>query len=207
LDVPYLWTICLKRMNIGKILYIKNRKEWRTWLAKSHRTASEIWLIYYKKQSGKPRIPYNDAVEEALCYGWIDSILKPIDEQCFAQRFSPRRKSSKLSEMNKERIRRLTKAKKMTRFGLDSIRHHLENKPKKSAGSQSFVKFTFPQDILKILKANPAAWKNFKNFPLPYKRIRVGWIDAARQHPEIFNQRLKYFLKMTIKNKKFGMVQ
>jgi uncharacterized protein YdeI (YjbR/CyaY-like superfamily) len=194
-------------MNIGRTLYVKNRREWRTWLAKNHRSSSEIWLIYYKKQSGKPRIPYNDAVEEALCYGWIDSTLKPIDEQCFAQRFSPRRKNSKLSEMNKERIRRLTKAKKMTRLGLESIRHHLEINTKKSAGSHSFVKFTFPQDILEILKADPAAWKHFVKFPISYKRIRIGWINAARHRPEIFNQRLKYFLKMTIKNKKFGMVQ
>jgi uncharacterized protein YdeI (YjbR/CyaY-like superfamily) len=194
-------------MNTGKILYIKNRRDWRSWLAKNHRTSSEIWLIYYKKQSGKPRIPYNDAVEEALCYGWIDSTLKPIDEQRFAQRFSPRRKNSKLSEMNKERIRRLTKAKKMTRIGLESIRHHLENNPNKSAGSQGFSKFTFPQDILEIIRADPAAWKHFKFFPMSYKRIRIGWIDTARQRSEIFNQRLKYFLKMTIKHKRFVMVQ
>jgi uncharacterized protein YdeI (YjbR/CyaY-like superfamily) len=194
-------------MEIGKTLYVSNRKDWRAWLAKNHRSAIEIWLIYYKKQSSKLRIPYNDAVEEALCYGWIDSTLKPVDEQCFAQRFSPRRKNSKLSEMNKERVRRLIKTKKMTRFGLESIRHHLGNNLKKSASSQSLRKFILPQDILEIIKADPTAWKHFVKFPKSYKQIRVGWIDAARHRPEIFNQRLKYFLKMTIKNKKFGMVQ
>ena len=194
-------------MEVGKILYVPNRKDWRAWLAKNHRSAEEIWLIYYKKQSGKPRIPYNDAVEEALCYGWIDSTLKPIDEQCFAQRFSPRRKKSKLSEMNKERVRRLIKAKKMTRLGLESIRHHMENNLKKSAGSPSLIKFALPQDILETLKSDPTVWKHFMKFPMSYKRIRIGWIDAARHRPEIFNQRLKYFLKMTIKNKRFGMVQ
>ena len=194
-------------MEVGKTLYVPNRKDWRAWLAKNHRSAEEIWLIYYKKQSGKPRIPYNDAVEEALCYGWIDSTLKPIDEQCFAQRFSPRRKKSKLSEMNKERVRRLIKAKKMTRLGLESIRHHMENNLKKSAGSPSLIKFALPQDILETLKSDPTVWKHFMKFPMSYKRIRIGWIDAARHRPEIFNQRLKYFLKMTIKNKRFGMVQ
>jgi uncharacterized protein YdeI (YjbR/CyaY-like superfamily) len=194
-------------MEIGKTLYVSNRKDWRAWLAKNHHSAVEIWLIYYKKQSVKPRIPYNDAVEEALCYGWIDSTLKPIDEQCFAQRFTPRRKNSKLSEMNKERVRRLIKTRKMTRFGLERIRHHYGNNPKESAGSQSFTKFTLPQDIIEILKADPSAWKHFVKFPMSYKRIRIGWIDAARSRPEIFNQRLKYFLKMTIKNKRFGMVQ
>ncbi|HTI05612.1 MAG TPA: hypothetical protein VL549_09865 [Gemmatimonadales bacterium] len=80
-------------MKIGKTFYAKNAREWRAWLAKHHRRAPEIWLIYYKKASGKPRIPYNDAVDEALCYGWIDSILKPIDDKKYAQRFSPRRKT------------------------------------------------------------------------------------------------------------------
>jgi uncharacterized protein YdeI (YjbR/CyaY-like superfamily) len=194
-------------LEIGKTLYTAKRKAWRAWLAKNHRSESEIWLIYYKKHSGKPRIPYNDAVEEALCYGWIDSTLKPIDDECFAQRFSPRRKNSKLSEMNKERVRRLIKAKKMTRFGRESIQHHMEINPKKSTSSQSLIKFALPQDILETLKADPTAWKHFVKFPMSYKRIRIGWIDTARHRPEIFNQRLKYFLKMTIKNKRFGMVQ
>jgi uncharacterized protein YdeI (YjbR/CyaY-like superfamily) len=194
-------------MEVGKTLYVQNRKDWRAWLAKNHRSSAEIWLVYYKKKSGKPRIPYNDAVEEAFCYGWIDSILKPKNEECYLQRFSPRRNNSKLSEMNKERVRRLIKAKKMTRFGWESILHHIEKNPKKPTGSRILIKFALPQDILETLKADPVAWKHFVKFPMSYKRIRIGWIDAARHRPEIFNQRLKYFLKMTIKNKKFGMVQ
>src|SRR6266571_892670 len=104
-------------MKLGKTFYAKNRREWRAWLAKHHRLAPEIWLIYYKKESGRPRIPYNDAVEEALCYGWIDSILKPIDARRYAQRFSPRRPTSRLSEMNRERVRRLIAAGRMTASG------------------------------------------------------------------------------------------
>src|SRR2546426_3380327 len=84
-------------MNVGKTFYAKNRREWRGWLSKHHRTAPEIWLIFYKKQSGKPRIPYNHAVDEALCYGWIDSLLKPIDADRYAQRFSPRRPTDRKS--------------------------------------------------------------------------------------------------------------
>jgi uncharacterized protein YdeI (YjbR/CyaY-like superfamily) len=194
-------------MKIGETIYAKNRREWRSWLAKNHRSATEIWLIYYKKHSGKPRIAYNDAVEEALCYGWIDSILKPVNDECYAQRFSPRRINSKLSEMNKERVRRLIKTKKMTRFGRISIQHHMEENPMKSAGHRCLKKFALPQDILEIIKTDSIAWKHFAKFPMSYKRIRIGWIDAAREHPEIFNQRLKYFLKMTAKNKRFGMVQ
>src|SRR5438034_8426895 len=115
-------------MNLGKTFYAKNRKEWRAWLAQHHRAAPEIWLVYYKKDSGKPRIPYNHAVEEALCYGWIDSLLKPIDARRYAQRFSPRKPTSVLSAMNRERVRRLITAKRMTKAGLASISHVFDHK-------------------------------------------------------------------------------
>ena len=99
-------------MDIGETLYVTNRTQWRNWLSKNYKNKNEIWLIYYNKASGKQRIPYNDAVEEALCYGWIDSIIKNMDEERFVQRFSPRRPTSVLSEMNRERIHRLIKEKR-----------------------------------------------------------------------------------------------
>jgi uncharacterized protein YdeI (YjbR/CyaY-like superfamily) len=182
-------------VKVGKTLYAKNRKEWRAWLAKHHKTAPEIWLIYYKKESGKPRIPYNDAVEEALCYGWIDSLLKPIDAKKYAQRYSPRKKTSKLSDMNRERVRRLMKSGRMTRAGLVAIEH---------AGKKDGK---LPPDLVKRLKKDAATWRNFQRFPASYKRIRMGWIDAARHRRNAFEQRLRYFLKMTKQNKRFGMVQ
>ena len=182
-------------MKIGKTLYAKNRRAWRAWLAKNHQHAPEIWLIYYKKGSGKPRIPYNDAVEEALCYGWIDSTLKPIDDKKYAQRYSPRRSTSKLSDMNRERVRRLIRSRRMTKAGLDAIAHT----PKTGA--------PFPPDIIARLKTDPQTWRNFQRFPPSYKRIRIGWIAAARHRKLTFQQRLKYFLRMTKQNKRFGMVQ
>jgi len=183
---------CLK---VGRTLYVKNRREWRAWLAKHGATASEIWLIYYKKSSARPRIAYNDAVDEALCYGWIDGILKPIDDKKYAQRFSPRRKTSKLSDMNRERVRRLIKSGRMTKAGRAAIAH---------VGKKDW---RLPSDIMRALKRNPTTWRNFARFPASYKRIRIGWIDAARRRPEILKQRLDYFLKMTARNKRFGMVQ
>jgi uncharacterized protein YdeI (YjbR/CyaY-like superfamily) len=182
-------------VKVGKTLYVRTRIEWRRWLAENHQTASEIWLIYYKKVSGKPRIPYNDAVDEALCFGWIDSILKPIDARKYAQRYSPRKKTSKLSDMNRERVRRLIKAGRMTKAGLAAIEHT-------SRGSAKL-----PPDIVKRLQEDPTIWKNFQRFPASYKRIRIGWIAAARHRREVFEQRLRYFLKMTAQNKRFGMVQ
>ena len=182
-------------MQLGKTLYVTQRKAWRAWLRKNHKAEKEIWLIYYKKHTGKPRIAYNDAVEEALCYGWIDSTVKLIDHERSAQRFSPRRPKSFLSETNKERARRLIKARKMTRAGLEQIQAQLSQE------------FRLAKDIIAELQKDAMTWKNFQAFTESYQRIRVGWIDAARHRPEIFQQRLRYFLKMTAQNKKFGMVQ
>lgn len=194
-------------MTLGETLYVTNRKQWRAWLSKHHKTKADIWLVYYKKESGKPRIPYNDAVEEALCYGWIDSTYKTVDKDSFAQRFSPRRKNSPVSPMNKERIRRLIASKKMTKAGIESIGHHLTEDLNKVSASEQLKAYELPQDILDVLKADPIVWENFQTFPETYKRIRVGWIEGARHRPEIFKTRLNYFIKMTGKNKRFGMVQ
>ncbi len=183
-------------MEITQKFYAKNRVEWRKWLKDNFKTATEIWLVYYNKQSGKPRIPYNDAVEEALCFGWIDSTLKKIDDERFAQRFTPRKKGSQLSPMNAERIRRLIKQKKMTKVGLTAVNHVFNNLSEND-------KYKIAPDILKALKRNSKTWNYFKKFPLSYKRIRIGWIEGARKRPEAFNQRLKYFLKMTEKNKRY----
>jgi uncharacterized protein YdeI (YjbR/CyaY-like superfamily) len=182
-------------VNIGKRLRVTTRKAWRAWLEKNHARKKEIWLVYATKKSGKGRVAYSDAVEEALCFGWIDSTLKPIDENYFAQRFSPRRSAkSQLSETNKERVRRLIRAGLMTQAGMEKIRGRM---------SEEFV---IPPDILEELKRDPQTWKNFQRFPKWYQRVRVGWLDMSRHRPEIFDARLRYFLKMTAQNKRYGQV-
>lgn len=189
-------------MKIGKTLYVVDRKDWRSWLAKNHDTKKELWLIYYKKSSGKPRIPYNDAVEEALCYGWIDSTVKSIDEEKFAQRFTPRKPASLLSEMNKERIRRLIKQKKMTCIGLKAVAKTFDQ------SKDHAEKLAIAPDILKALKAYTQAWENFQKFTDGYKKVRIGYIESQRSHNDaMFQKSLQYFVKMTAKNKKFGMVR
>ena len=189
-------------MTLGKTLYVKNRKGWRAWLKKNHKTAPEIWLLYYKKGSGKPRISYDAAVLEALAFGWIDSTAKKIDEERFAQRFSPRRKTSQLSQMNKERVRELIAQKKMTTAGLAAIAHVYDPKTDKKE------KFTMPPGILKALKADKDAWKNFQKMPGSYKRIRVAYIESRKRHGvAIYQTALKYFVKMTAQNKRIGFVK
>ena len=149
-------------MEIGETLYVTDRVQWRKWLQKNHKHAKDIWLIFYKKESGKPFIPYDDAVEEALCFGWIDSIIKKSDEESRAQRFSPRKPNSQLSELNKERIRRMIKAGKMTPAGLDSIKKYLIPS---ADGSPRLEDFIIPEDILEELKKGSCGMEKFPGIP------------------------------------------
>ena len=175
-----------------KTLHVTDRKKWRAWLRKHYKTEKEIWLIYAKKGTGKPRIEYNDAVEEALCFGWIDSTVRTIDEKKYAQRFSLRKPNSKYSPANKERLRSLLQKKKV----IKEVRETL--------GNITQEKFVIPRDILAEIKSNKDAWKNFRKFSAPYKRIRIGFIEGARKRPAEFKKRLAYFIKKTEKNKQFG---
>lgn len=105
-------------MEIGETLLISNRQEWREWLAQHHRDRKEIWLIYYKKSSGKVGISYEESVEEALCFGWIDGANKGIDDETYAGRFTPRRPKSHWSASNRERVARLVRQGRMTEAGM-----------------------------------------------------------------------------------------
>jgi len=182
-------------MEIGKTLRPTNRKQWRNWLLKNHKREKEIWLVFYNKDSGKTHVPYIKALDEALCFGWIDSTVKKFDTDSRAQRFTPRRPNSPMSEMNKEKVRRLIKEGRMAAAGLTA------------AGDLSTTELKIPTIILKELKKDKEVWKNFQSFPQHYKRIRISWIAGAKSRRDTFKQRLNYFLKMTKKGKKYGMEQ
>lgn len=179
-------------MKITKTLHVTNRKDWRKWLREHYKTEKDIWLVYYKKETGKPRILYNDAVEEALCFGWIDSTAKSLDEKRTAQRFSPRKPNRPYSPANKERLRKLIRQHKVIKEVRETLGNILEEK------------FEIPEDIREAIQANEQAWEHFRAFSDAYKRIRIGFIDGARKRPEEFKKRLRYFIRMTEKNKQFG---
>jgi len=180
-------------MKITETLYSKTRNEWRNWLKKNYKSEKEIWLVFQNKSSGKTGITYEVAVEEALCFGWIDSIVKKTEKDSRVQRFTPRNPKSNYSQLNKERLKRLLKQKKV----IASVR--------KTLGDLENEKFIFPKDILDQIKRNKEAWKNFQNFSEAYKRIRIAFIDGGRQRPDVFLKRLNYFIKMTEKNKPYGI--
>ena len=177
------------------IVEAADRTEWRRWLKKNYKTAKDVWLVFYKKGSGKSRIPYNDAVEEALCFGWIDSNVRSLDEARYAQRFSPRRPNSSYSVANIERLRRLVAEGRVQEDVLASL---------PALSEQKEPRLVVAKDILAAIKANKEAWTNYRKLSPAYKRIRIGFIEGARNRPAEFKKRLDYFIKMTAKNKLFG---
>jgi uncharacterized protein YdeI (YjbR/CyaY-like superfamily) len=183
-------------MELGQKLDVRTRTAWRTWLRQNHARKKEIWLVLHAKASGKTSISYNDAVDEALCFGWIDSIVKTVGTHARAQRFTPRRAGSPVSEMNKARARRLVREGRMTATGRAALGTGLRRE-----------RLVVAPDVRRALRATPRAWGRFERLPAAYKRIRLGFIEGARGRPEVFATRLRYFVRMTAQGKRYGMVR
>lgn len=169
--------------------YTSEREIWRKWLSENFETKSEIWFVFPMKQSGEKSLLYNDAVEEALCFGWIDSTIKHIDPTRRAQRFTPRKQGSPYSRPNIERLIWLNNR---------GMLH-----PSVRADVLPIIRapYIFPNDILEVIKADTVAWKNYEKLSEPYKRIRIAYIDAARKRPDEFKKRLESFIKKTREGK------
>lgn len=182
-------------MPITQTFYAVDRAAWRGWLQQNHATASEIWLLMHSKSSEKPGVSYLHAVEEALCFGWIDGIAKRKDADFTAQRFTPRRPKSNWTELNKERARRLIASGLMTDAGRAVL------------PDLSLEAFSIAPDILAALQADAETWANFQQFPDLYQRVRVGFIEEMRKQPAEFQKRLDYFLKQTKRNKMYGVME
>jgi uncharacterized protein YdeI (YjbR/CyaY-like superfamily) len=179
-------------MEITETLYVTTRVEWRDWLKANFNIKPEIWLISYLKHTSLPSISYNSAVEEALCFGWIDSIRKGIDSERNAQRFSPRKPGSSFSQTNKERLARLIRAGKVIPSVMEMI------------GDVRPEHYKIPSDILSALQSNEAAWSFFRNTSPPYQRIRAAYVDGARKRPEEFKKRLDHLIAKSANRKQFG---
>ena len=162
-----------------------------------------IWLIYYKKHVNKQSILYEEAVEEAICFGWIDSQVNRIDDKRFMQKYTPRKPGSVWSMINKERAQRMIKKGSMTSAGSESIAQ-----AKKSGWWQkaytSRKKLSIPEELKKTLQKNKKAWENFTNFANTYQNMYIGWVlDAKRE--ETRKRRIKDVVKRSALNKKAGI--
>lgn len=153
--------------------------EWRQWLTANHATSKGIWLILVKKEADLHGITYADAVEEALCFGWIDSKSSTLDEQRYQLHMSPRKAGSVWSKLNKQRIRKLVKEGRMTQAGLAKI------KAAKKDGSWNTLnaidRLEIPAELLERLSANEEARRNFEGFSTSSKKIILFWIASAKR--------------------------
>lgn len=166
-----------------------DRAAWRAYLEKHFETAEEVWFVFPTKAAGEESLSYNDAVEEALCFGWIDSTNRRLDELHCIRRFSPRKQGSAYSRPNIERL-----------LWLDS-RGLLHPKIRESVLPLLETPFLFPEDILDAIRQDETTWKHFESFSEPYRRIRIAYIEAARKRPEEFQKRLRSFLEKTRQNR------
>lgn len=178
-------------MTLKNVLDIRNRNEFRKWLMQNCSTERECWIAVKRgKTPPEDALWYLDAVEEALCFGWIDSTLKNVNGVPL-QRFGPRSKSGRWTELNKERCRRLEKLGLMTEKGRDAC-------PTLDA------EFVIESDILEQFSENPRAFENFKKFPELYQRVRVDNIQRVRASSELFESRLKKLIEASARGKMFG---
>ena len=175
-------------MRTENIFYTSDRAQWRKWLSEHFEKETEVWFVFPLKNSGVPSLSYNDAVEEALCFGWIDSIYHGV-EGGRALRFTPRRTGSPYSQPNIERLIWLDKQ------GM------LHPSVRQSVADLIDTPYVFPEDILDAIREDSVAWVHFETFAQPYKRIRVAYIDAARKRSEEFQKRLDSFLRKTREGK------
>ncbi len=170
--------------------YTSKRSEWREFLADHFETLPEIWFVFPMKGSGEPGLSYNDAVEEALCFGWIDSTNRHLDERHCVRRFTPRREGSSYSQPNIERLIWLEAHGLIHPIIREKILPVLR------------TPFVFPEDILNALKQDETVWMHYERFSDSYKRIRIAYIEAARKRPEEFRKRLESFMEKTRRNQK-----
>jgi uncharacterized protein YdeI (YjbR/CyaY-like superfamily) len=158
-------------------LEISSKKDWHNWLKKNYNKEKKIWLIFYKNEKNKP-CSYEDALEEALCYGWIDSLIKRIDEIKYVRLFTPRTNNNKWSPSNIKRMKILIDSGKMTKIGLEKFDTALlsnESEPEKNREA------LLPADLEKILRKNKLAWNNFIKLAPSYRSIYIKWITFAKK--------------------------
>ena len=157
-------------------LDVRSRAAWRSWLRAHHDSVAEIWVVFHKVHTGRKSIPYEDAIEEALCFGWVDSLVRRLDEDRYARKFTPRRPDSRWSRINLRRYAELE-----ARGALRSAGRERAPTGKIAAAPTAWRGAGLPKYIEKALRANPAAWATFESLAPSYRRDYVGWIDSAKK--------------------------
>jgi uncharacterized protein YdeI (YjbR/CyaY-like superfamily) len=184
-------------------IYLKTRKEWRNWLTRHHHKSKGIWLVFYKNHTGKASLEYEAVVEECLCFGWIDSIIKRIDDEKYVRKVTPRKLGSRWSELNKNRIKKLQRQGLMTESGILVVREAKRsgywgqsNRPKMS--------LDIPKEFENALNKNKKAKTFFNQLAPSYRKQIIGWISAAKRE-ETKARRIKESVDLLEQGRKLGM--
>ena len=180
-----------------RTLLVTSRRQWRAWLTKHHSSSPGVWLVFYKAHTGLSSIPYEDAVHEALCFGWIDSLVKRLDDDRYAIKVTPRQRTSKWSDLNRRRWARLKAAGLLTSAGLAAG-------PTNNTYAPRPVVPELPAYIAKALKTNRRAWEFFRELAPTYRRNFVVWIHTAKR-PETRDKRIRESISLLAAGKKLGL--
>jgi uncharacterized protein YdeI (YjbR/CyaY-like superfamily) len=180
-------------------LDVRTRAAWREWLKTHHRTSSGIWLVFHKQHTGTPCLDYVYSIEEALCFGWVDSLVRRLDDDRFARKFTPRKPGSAWSLINRRRYASLKKRGLLQAAGR-------ANAPgaKVAAPPPRRAWTTVPKYMEQALKADGAAWRNFKELAPGYRRRYVGWVDSAKREGTK-QRRLREAVALLAKGRKLGL--
>jgi uncharacterized protein YdeI (YjbR/CyaY-like superfamily) len=157
-----------------KQLRVDDRRAWRAWLERHAANATEVWVVLHKKESGQQVVTYDELVEEALCFGWVDSVVRTLDARRYVQRFTPRKSSSKWSPSNIARVERLQAVGQMAAAGLAAFATH-------AARVQAPHPTTLPSALEKVCRGRPRAWRYFNACPPGYRRTTIGWVASAKK--------------------------
>lgn len=186
-----------------KQLYVKNRREWRNWLCQHHAKSNGIWLIFYRKHTGKATLEYDAAVEEALCFGWIDSTIKKVNDETYARKLTPRKAGSRWSELNKKRVAKLKKQGLMTEAGLEKV------KAAEVSGiwyepDRRQIALETPKELERALAMNRNAKNFFDQLAPTYQKQFVGWVASAKRR-KTRDRRVRESIALLEQGEKLGM--
>lgn len=181
-----------------KTLEARTLEQWRSWLAEHHDAESEVWLVFYKQHTGQESIAYGDALDEALCFGWIDSLVKRLDDERFARKFTPRKPDSKWSSVNRKRYAQLEASGRLTPAGL--------NRPPtdRSGDAPRPPLSEIPEYVQEALRKHPSAGKTFESLAPSHRREYLGWIDSAKRQ-ETKMRRLEEAIRRLEAGEKLGL--
>ncbi|MDH5605440.1 MAG: YdeI/OmpD-associated family protein [Anaerolineae bacterium] len=187
-----------------KKVFAGDRDAWRKWLSTNFNTVNEIWLVYYKKGSGKSSVDYEASVQEALCFGWIDSVIKAIDEETYARKFTPRKETSNWSSSNKKRAALMIEQGRMTEHGLRLVDAAKQNGQWDAPDSRPQIPSKPSIEFSQALNQNKQAKETFDNLSPSHQKQYLGWIETAKRE-ETKAKRIAEAIQMLEKRMQLGL--